>query len=278
MVLLLAWANFHDRLMLCLNIRPDPTTPAVPLDVEFPAEAFVIRTTPPQPSGQVSATGVTTDAAADHTVSNAESYDDLQLRLESQRARPTRLKIPEWDAIVRNLPEGLMQRPTEIIWYRIVFGYAPELAVPFELVMRTAGSEAGSGWDRVFAGSLFWVTTQAMQCPYCMGHCEMNWEVAGLTPDEIASRSRLLAGYTWSAFPPREQQAFEFARKLSQTPWAISSDDVGRLQAGFGSDMALVLILNACRYHYMTRISNGFQLTLERDNVFWDYFGTKPSR
>ena len=29
-------------------------------------------------------------------------------------------------------------------------------------------------------------TTRAIRCPYCMGHCEMNWEVAGLTRDEIA--------------------------------------------------------------------------------------------
>ena len=171
-----------------------------------------------------------------------------------------------------------MPRPTDIIWYRIVFGYAPELAVPFELVMRTAGAEAGANWDRIFAGSLFWVTTQAVQCPYCMGHCKMNWEVAGLTSDEIAARSRLLAAHDWTAFPLREQQALEFERKLSEAPWAISDEDVGRLQAGFGIEMALVLIFHACRYHYMTRISNGFQLTLERENVFWDYFNTKPSR
>ena len=35
-------------------------------------------------------------------------------------------------------------------------------------------------------------------------------------------------------------------------------------------------MLNASRYHYMTRISNGFQLKLERENVFYDYYNTKP--
>ena len=116
-----------------------------------------------------------------------------------------------------NLPEGLIKKPSDIVWYRIVFGYAPELAVPFELVMRTAGAEASSKWDRIFGQGLFWVTTKAVKCPYCMGHCEMNWEVAGLTADEIAERSRLLAGDDWSSFTPPEQHAFAFARKLSQT-------------------------------------------------------------
>ena len=35
-------------------------------------------------------------------------------------------------------------------------------------------------------------------------------------------------------------------------------------------------MLNASRYNYMTRISNGFQLKLERENVFYDYYNTRP--
>jgi hypothetical protein len=30
------------------------------------------------------------------------------------------------------------------------------------------------------------------------------------------------------------------------------------------------------RCNYMTRISNGFQLTLERDNVFYEYYNVPP--
>ena len=84
--------------------------------------------------------------------------------------------------------------------------------------MRTAGAEAAGKYDRIFGQGLFWVTTKAVKCPYCMGHCEMNWEVAGLTKDEIAERSRLLAGDDWSSFPPAEQRAFAFARKLTTSP------------------------------------------------------------
>jgi hypothetical protein len=109
-----------------------------------------------------------------------------------------------------------------------------------------------------------------------MGHCEMNWEVAGLNKEEIAQRSRLLAGDDWSSFPPEQQRAFAFARKLSRTPGDISAADMLGLRKDFGPEGALVVALSASRYHYMTRISNGFQLTLERDNVFYDYWNVTP--
>ena len=140
-----------------------------------------------------------------------------------QRRKPTRLRIPSWDEVARNLPEGLFKKPSDIVWYRIVFGYAPELAVPYEYFMRTAGAEAAPKYDRVFGQSLFWVVTRAIKCPYCMGHCEMNWEVAGLTKAEIAERSRLLAGDDWSSFPPAEQHAFAFAPEADAGP----VDDLG---------------------------------------------------
>lgn len=276
MVLLLAYSNFQDRLLLCLGAPLEPGGPLPPADVAFPPAAFVVQTTPPPPlpkSALLSPTGdsvVTLDPEW-----KSVSYDALQERLEAQRRKPTRLRVPDWEEYAPNLPEGLLKGPTDIVWYQIVFGYAPELAVPFELVMRTAGAEGHPYWDRVFGSSLFWVTTKAVKCPYCMGHCEMNWEVAGLASDEIAVRSRLLASADWSSFPPAEQRAFAFTRKLTETPGEITSTDIQQLQQDFGPERALLILFNASRYHYMTRISNGFQLTLERENVFFDYYNVK---
>jgi hypothetical protein len=104
----------------------------------------------------------------------------------------------------------------------------------------------------------------------------MNWEVAGLTKDEISERSRQLAGDDWSSFPAAEQHAYAFARKLTRSPWSVSADDLDVLKRDFGPDHAVIVMLNASRYHYMTRISNGFQLQLERENVFYDYYNAKP--
>jgi len=276
MVLLLAFANFQDRLLICLEALVEPEGPLPLLDYGFDPTSFVQYTTPPPSMPRAPLPRLQGTSLVEIDPEWVEvSYDTLQERLESQRRKPTRLRIPEWDEVVKNLPEGLMNRPSDIIWYRICFGYAPELAVPFEYFMRTAGAETSAKWDRIFGQSLFWVTTRAVKCPYCMGHCEMNWEVAGLSKPEIAERSRLLAGDDWSSFTPAEQHAFAFARKLTRSPWEVSNDDITELKADFGPDRALIVVLNACRYHYMTRISNGFQLKLERENVFYGYYNTQ---
>jgi alkylhydroperoxidase family enzyme len=273
MVLLMAYANFQDRFLLSLNAPLEEGGPRPPADVIFDPASFIIETTPPPPLKKSPLPKPTeSDLTEDDPEWAAMPYEALQDRLAAQRRKPTRLRIPSWDDVARNLPEGLMKRSSDIVWYRIVFGYAPELAVPFEVFMRTAGAETSPKWDRIFGQSLFWVTTRAVKCPYCMGHCEMNWEVAGLTVTGIAERSRLLASDDWSSFTPAEQHAFAFARKLTKTPWKISREDTLELERDFGTDRAMIVMINASRYHYMTRISNGFQLTLERENVFYDYY------
>ena len=165
-----------------------------------------------------------------------------------------------------------MDGPTEIVWYQLAFGYAHELAVPFEYYLQIASQDVRRSWDRTFGGCLFWMVTDSIHCPYCMGHCEMNWEVAGLDTNKIESLSRSLAGSDWSNFSKPQQSALEFARKVTKTPFAISRSDVQSLRDGFGDQQAVHILLQCSRYNYMVRISNGFQLTLESDNVFWDYY------
>ena len=279
MVLLMAFSNFQDRLLICLDAPIEEGGVLGPVEVSFDPSTFASKTTPPPPSrGKIPALPKPTgkDDVHDAPEWADVTYAVLQQRLEAQRQKPTRLRIPEWSEVAKNLPEGLMKKPSDIIWYRICFGYAPELAVPFEYVMRTAGAETSPKWDRIFGQGLFWVTTKAINCPYCMGHCEMNWEVAGLSKEQIAERSLVLAGDDWSSFPKAEQHAFAFARKLTKSPAGINQADIDQLKADFGADRALIVAFNASRYHYMTRISNGFQLKLERENVFYDYYNTKP--
>ena len=132
------------------------------------------------------------------------TYEALQSRLEGQRGRTPRLPVPTWDEVKRNLPPALAARPTRIVWNLVCSGYVPELAVPWSVSTRTMWAEAKP--DRVFEESLFWVQTRAIRCNYCMGHCEMLLEVAGLDKSAVAERTRRLAGDDWSCFPPSEQR------------------------------------------------------------------------
>ena len=101
-----------------------------------------------------------------------------------------------------------------------------------------------------------------------MGHCEMLLEVAGLDRHAVAERTRQLAGSDWSMFPPTEQRAYAYARKLSRTPWELTRADYQTLEADLGPDQAMATFWWLCRGLYMTRVSDGFQLPLERENVF----------
>ncbi|MFO0929585.1 MAG: hypothetical protein U0736_21575 [Gemmataceae bacterium] len=92
--------------------------------------------------------------------------------------------------------------------------------------------------------------------------------VAGLTNADVADRTRLLASGDWSAFSPADRAAFHFARKQARAPWSITADDVAGLAGQFGPRRALDVIWWTCRCHYMTRVADGFQLPLERENVF----------
>ena len=101
-----------------------------------------------------------------------------------------------------------------------------------------------------------------------MGHCEMLLAVAGLDQNALEERTRLLASRDWEMLPASDRAAFFFAKKFSKTPSEIDDEDRIRLIAHFGRERALDVIWWASRCHYMTRVADGFQLPLERENVF----------
>jgi alkylhydroperoxidase family enzyme len=275
MVLLGAYGNFQDRVVLGLNLPMEVGGPLPPLAVQFADDAFQIAPiypaqaslTPLDPSGK--------NVVPEDPAWAAISFETLQSRLEKQRDRTCRLPVPRWEDIRSNLPSAMAARPTRIVWNLVCSGYVPELAVPWSIGTRTMWAETKP--DRVFEESLFWIQTRSIECNYCMGHCEMLLEVAGLDKKAIAERTSKLASSDWSVFPPAEQRAYAYARKLSKTPWNLTEADYKTLETDLGPDKAMATFWWLCRGLYMTRISDGFQLPLERENVFADPAIPKPA-
>jgi len=274
MVLLAAYGNFQDRIVLGLNLSIEPDGPLAPLEVKFAPGAFqAVPVMPPQAEIRPLVNSGETVVQRDPEWSQL-SYKELQFRLESQRSRTPRLPVPPWEEVKRNLPPELAKRPIRIVWSLVGLGYVPELALPWSVTTRTMWAETKP--DRIFEESLFWIQTRSIRCNYCMGHCEMLLEVAGLDRDAIAERTRRLASDDWSCFPPAEQRAFALARKLSKTPWALTEADYKTLENDLGPDRAMATFFWLCRGLYMTRVSDGFQLPLERENVFMDFYQVEP--
>jgi alkylhydroperoxidase family enzyme len=166
MVLQLAYANFQDRLLSTLGIAVESGGPLPPLEVYFvwpsadqkpqPAER------PPLPEK------VPNDAPQKITDPEWMSltFTELQARMESQRARTSRVGVPLWESFRAELDPRLFppDRPTRIKWSLVVLGYHPRLGSAWINCLRTFGKEADQ--DRVFEESVFWVITRSLQCFY----------------------------------------------------------------------------------------------------------------
>ncbi len=279
-VLQIAYANFLDRMALALGLAVEPGGPLPPPEVRFGASTALgtpippaTRPAPPPTSASTSAS-VPLAALAD-SEAGPTSPARIQERLEAQRGRKPRVSIPTWEEFREALPESLYPRskPLRIGWSLLVSGRQPKLGPAWIKLLRTFEVEAKQ--DRVFEESLFWVVTRSLGCYYCMGHCEMLLEVAGLDKGAIARRTATLAGDDWSAFPPAERAGFAFARKLTRTPWAVDADDIRRLTDLFGPERALDVVFWSSRCQFMTKVSDAFGLPLERENVFADPPGPK---
>ncbi len=266
MILLAAYGNFQDRIIQGLNLSMEDSGPLMPMHVEFVEGTFQVAPLMPDEPARIEFKSTGENLFAEDASDNKVGFQGLQLRLEQQRNRVARLPVPAWEDVRTRLPPEMTVRPTRIIWNLMTLGYVPELQVPWSIMTRTHWSELPG--DRVFEESLFWVQTRELECNYCMGHCEMLLEVAGLDHGEVVRRTATLAGNDWSLFSPQEQRAFLYARKLTATPWLLTASDYAVLVRDFGERIAISTFWWLCRGLYMTRVSDGFQLPLERENVF----------
>jgi alkylhydroperoxidase family enzyme len=270
-VLQIAYTNFLYRMVLALGLPVETGGPLPPPEVRF-ADSTLLGSKVPAATRPAPLPGLTVG----ETVQNSDAewglfdYKQLQERLEAQRGRKPRVSIPTWEEFRQAIPASLYPRakPLRIRWSLLVSGRQPKLGPAW--IKCTRAFEAEAKQDRIFEESLFWVVTRTLRCFYCMGHCEMLLEVGGLDRKAIADRTAQLAGDDWSRFTPLERAAFGFARKLTRTPWEVDANDINRLTSLFGHERALDVVWWSSRCQYMTKISDAFQLQLERENVFGD--------
>ncbi len=92
--------------------------------------------------------------------------------------------------------------------------------------------------------------------------------VAGLQTEKIRELTRQLSDGDWSKFPPAEGLAFSFAYRLTKQPAHVADQDVQDLITTFGRERAVDIVWYVAWCNYMTRVAEGCQLPLERENVF----------
>jgi alkylhydroperoxidase family enzyme len=164
MVLLLAHANFQDRLLLALGSPIESGGPMAPLDLTLDPKADPPAVPPRQ---RLEGRPVPEEPARifDPFWLSME-FDDLQGKLSEQRARPSRIRVPTFEEVLRTMPPQIPrpEKPIRIRWTLVTMGYQAELASAWSATTKAFREE--SKQDRVFEESLFWIVTRTIHCFY----------------------------------------------------------------------------------------------------------------
>jgi alkylhydroperoxidase family enzyme len=172
-VLLAAYANFQDRLLLALGVAVEPDGPLPPVKARFrkppppDKSATAKKDRPPRKVTPPAKNPPPVPEKMDDPEWTAFSYESLKEKLNGQGARrQARIPIPDAERVRRNLPDSVSNRdkPMRIKWSILTYGYQPRLTAAWLGGLRAFQQE--SDLDMVFHESMFWVVTRSLQCFY----------------------------------------------------------------------------------------------------------------
>jgi hypothetical protein len=179
-VLVAAYANFQDRLLLALGVSEEPGGPLPPVKVRFRKPPPPPKTAAPEkgePGGKKEAPKRQVSPPAKDPPAVPEKVEDpewtafpleaLRERMKHQTARrQARIRVPDWESVRDNLPDDVPrpEKPVRIVWSLVTYGNQPRLAWAWIAGLRAFRSE--SDLDAVFHESMFWVVTRSLQCFY----------------------------------------------------------------------------------------------------------------
>jgi alkylhydroperoxidase family enzyme len=181
-VLVAAYANFQDRLLLALGVTVELEGPLPAPKVRFKKppkpdkkstdkkdvkNAEKKQSRPPRKVSPPSANPPPVAERVDDPEWTALSFDNLRERLSKQIARrQARVRIPDWETVRDGLPEDLPKpdKPIRIKWSLLTYGHQPRLTMAWLGGLRAFRQE--SDLQAVFYESMFWVVTRSLQCFY----------------------------------------------------------------------------------------------------------------
>ena len=158
LVALLAHASFQDRVFMALNIEDQARLDPPPVTVRFgrpEAKDQHASTTGKKPVPMLPVTDT----------QPTREWLQLQGKLDKQRSREGRIRVPSREDVVKRLGEShpaIWQ--AGITWSRVCYGYQPELTDAWFDCANAFRQETNP--DRQFQNAIFWVVTESLQCFY----------------------------------------------------------------------------------------------------------------
>jgi alkylhydroperoxidase family enzyme len=154
-----AYANFHNRIVLGLGADGDPVPP---LDVTFDPERLAKVATPPRP-GWDDLKAAKGDGLSVRVEWGKANREELNRTLDRQKERKLRIPLPPASRLAE-LPAREREAAARILWNTVSSGYQPQMPRAWFAAMNAFRDE--SKVDRVFTNSMFWVVTRTNDCFY----------------------------------------------------------------------------------------------------------------
>lgn len=158
----LAFANFHNRIIMALGVKAEPESPP-PLGVKLDAKRRAAVVAPARPPWErvTEAKPAKTYSAPDEW--KETGFAELEKNVDAQKSSKVRVPLPDPKVFAGLNPD--VRRQTEaIVWTKVCAGYQPVMTQAWFGCYREFQQEAKL--NRVFAASLFWVVTRANDCFY----------------------------------------------------------------------------------------------------------------
>lgn len=159
----LAFANFQNRIIVALGVKPESGEPIGPLPVKLDVQKRAAMPPPPRLDWDKVTNAKPAkryDAPEDW---KEVTFEELESNLSRQKERTLRVPLPDPTRFA-NLNADTKRQAESIVWTKVCAGYQPLMTQAWFGCLREFQQEARL--NRVFASTLFWVVTRSNDCFY----------------------------------------------------------------------------------------------------------------
>lgn len=183
-----------------------------------------------------------------------ESRTEAEAAMAACRGRSPLVKLPSME-VARQALAADTPGMTPPVWCQAM-AYSPQSALR-GWKHRQAVARDGK-LDANLKGLIAWVTARENRAWYSAAHAKTRLNALGIDDDTLYS-----IGANETAFTPKEQTTFAFARKLTSAPHTVVDEDVAELRKLFSDNEVAEIIFLICDANSFDRFTESLRLPLE---------------